>query len=116
MEATEVSCYSAGWRDRKRRMVVFKIVHFLFFPVVLGAEFISSKNPYARLGSIQPVFPAFLSWFLEYILAGIWLNRFRCPRCGQLYFWRLEGKGSLERQKKWRNCHHRGLQQDAVPS
>jgi hypothetical protein len=116
METTEVSCYSAGWRDRKRRMVVFKIVHFLFFPVVLGAEFISSKNPYARLGSIQPVFPAFLSWFLEYILAGIWLNRFRCPRRGQLYFWRLEGKGSLERQKKWRNCHHRGLQQDAVPS
>jgi hypothetical protein len=116
METTAASRYSAAWRDRKRRMVVFKTVQFLFFPMVLGARFISSKNPCAGQRSMSPAPLAFLVWFLGYILVGIWLNRLRCPRCGKLYDWRLECKGALERQKNWRNCHHCGLQQARLPS
>jgi hypothetical protein len=116
MEITEASRYSAAWRDRRRRMVVFRTVQFLLFPIVLGAEFLSSKNPCVGEDSMPPVLFAFLAWILGYVIAGIWLNRFRCPRCGKLYYWRLEWKGALERQKNWRACHHCGLQQDALPS
>jgi hypothetical protein len=45
---------------------------------------------------MPPALFAFLAWILGYVIAGIWLNRFRCPRCGKLYYWRLEWKGALE--------------------
>ncbi len=108
--------YAAAWRDRKRRMLVFKATQFAGLPIILGAVYLSSSYP--GLPHLLPkqgllVIPA---WSLAYIAAGIWLNRFPCPRCGQLFYWRLEIKGYLQRQKNWRNCRHCGLQEDTLPT
>jgi hypothetical protein len=111
----EAARYAAAWRDRRRRMVVFKTIQILFFPMIVGAAFISLEYPSAYQKSMPQALLAFPAWFVVYIAAGLWLNQFRCPRCGKLYYWRLEWKGSLERQRKWRDCHHCGLPQDAVP-
>lgn len=47
--------------------------------------------------------------------AGVWLNRFRCPRCGKLYYWRWELKGYTVREKRWSDCRYCGLHQDELP-
>jgi hypothetical protein len=115
MVVIENSRYAEAWRDRRRRMVLFKTIQFLFLPMILAAAVISSKLPGTYRKSMPQAFIALPIWFVAYVAAGVWLNRFRCPRCGKFYYWRLEWKGSVERQKNWRNCHHCNLQQDARP-
>src|SRR5579863_5691253 len=87
---TEASRYSAAWQDRKRRVAVFRTAQLLFLPLVGGAAFVCAKNPGAyNMSMLRSPFPV-LAWFSGYLVADIWLNRFRCPRCGDLYFWKLE--------------------------
>jgi hypothetical protein len=102
--------YEDAWRDRRRRMVIFKAVQISFFPMLLVCWYLSSIRPEWRRLPI-----AFPAWFIGYMAAGVWLNRFRCPRCGKFYYWRVQLKGSMERQKRWRECHWCGLQQDQCP-
>jgi predicted RNA-binding Zn-ribbon protein involved in translation (DUF1610 family) len=82
--------YAAARRDQRRRMLVFKTIQIAFFPIILSAAFLSLSRSLPRQ----------------------WLNRFRCPRCGNLYYWRLQWQGYMDRQKKWRDCRHCGLAQD----
>jgi YD repeat-containing protein len=104
--------YAAAWQDRRRRMLVFKTLQFAFFVIVIGFAYLSSIHSRVQINPLL----ALLAWYAVYTVAGVWLNRFRCPRCGKLYYWRLQWKGSLERQKNWRNCHYCGLAQDAGPT
>ena len=99
--------YATAWRDRRRRMAVFKTVQISFFPLVFVLWFLSSIYP--QWGKLIVLFPV---WLVAYMIAGIWLNRFKCPRCGKLYYWRVQLKGSFERGMRWRDCHHCGLRQD----
>jgi predicted Zn-dependent protease len=104
--------YAAAWRDRKRRFIVFRVVQLSLFALVLALWLVTRKHPYV---APRPVLLGFGGWFIAYMIAGAWLNRFRCPRCGKLYYWRWELKGSTERQKRWSDCHYCGLHQDEMP-
>jgi hypothetical protein len=104
--------YAKAWRDRRRRMIVFKTVQISLFPMMLLLWLLSSRRPDRNDGVIL----ALPAWFAAYMAAGVWLNRFRCPRCGKLYYWRLQLKGSMQRQARWRDCHYCGLRQDQCPS
>ena len=101
--------YDTAWRDRRRRMAVFRSIQIAFIPVIVGAAFASRRLSDAMLLLLVA------TWFVAYMVAGVWLNRFRCPRCGQLYYWRLERKGYIDRLRKWRDCRHCGLEQDTSP-
>ena len=92
-------------------MLAFRTVQISFFPLILVLAVFS------RYRESEPTGVLFVGWFVSYIAAGIWLNRFRCPRCGKLYYWDLRWKESLARyrSKSWRPCRHCGLQQDACP-
>jgi len=90
-------------------MFVFKTIQISFCPLVVVLAVISFCGAPASMVSI-PI------WFVGYMTAGVWLNRFRCPRCGKLYYWRIQLKGAVERQKRWRDCHWCALPQDALPS
>ena len=103
--------YAKAWRDRRRRMIVFKTVQISFLPMILLLWYLSSFRP-PRSTAILAV-PA---WFIAYVAAGIWLNGFRCPRCGKLYYWRVQLKGYMQRQTRRRDCHYCGLQQDQYPA
>jgi hypothetical protein len=103
--------YAKAWRDRRRRMIVFKTVQISFLPTILVLWFLSSLHP--DWGKVILAVP---TWLIAYVAAGVWLNRFRCPRCGKLYYWRVQLKGSVPRQTRWRDCHYCGLQQDECPS
>ena len=92
-------------------MLVFKTIQIAFIPLLLVLALMSK---YERAPSNAMV--AIPVWFIGYMATGVWLNRFRCPRCGKLYYWRVQLKGAMERQKKWRDCHWCGLPQDALPS
>jgi hypothetical protein len=104
--------YAAAWQDRRVRFFVFKTVQFSLFGLMLILFLVTRKNPYL---SSRMVLSILSVWFIAYMAAGLWLNRFRCPRCGKLYYWRWELKGSTERQKQWRDCHYCGLHQDQIP-
>ena len=109
MNATED--YRAAWRDRRRRMLIFKSVQIAFFPIIIGFALMWPSGVVPRQALL--VFPF---WFIAYLAAGVWLNRFRCPRCGNLYYWRWQPlKRALERQARWRDCHYCGLSQDGEP-
>ncbi len=105
--------YATAWRDRRRRFFVFKTVQFSFFALMFILFIVTRKHPYE---SSRVMLLVFAAWFISYMAAGVWLNRFRCPRCGKFYYWRWELKGSVERQRRWRDCHYCGLRQDQNPS
>jgi hypothetical protein len=105
--------YAAAWRDRRRRFFVFKTVQFSLFALMFILFIVTRRRPYV---SFRVVLLVFAAWFISYIAAGVWLNRFRCPRCRKLYYWRWDLKGSVERQRRWRDCHYCGLPQDQNPS
>jgi predicted Zn-dependent protease len=104
--------YAAAWRDRKRRFFVFRVVQLSLFALVLALWVVTRKHPYV---APRPVLFGFAVWFISYMAAGVWLNRFRCPRCGKLYYWRWELKGYTERQKRSSDCRYCGLHQDEMP-
>ena len=105
---TEQDRYLEAWRDRRLRFRVFKIVSTTaFLPFTLCLFVIEKVSGPTILA------PASLAaYFVLYMVAGIWLNRFRCPRCGKLYYWDLRWRP----YRDWRDCHHCGLKQDALPS
>jgi YD repeat-containing protein len=107
----DVARYAAAWQDRRRRMLVFRTVQFSFV-VVIGFAYLSWIHFNTLIG---PLF-ILLTWHVIYIASAVWLNSFRCPRCGEFYYWRLQWKDSLERQNNWRSCRHCGLAQDAGPT
>jgi hypothetical protein len=96
-------------------MVVFKTIQISFIAIVFAAAILAPKYQRADHVFDHRFLSAVGAWIVAYLVAGVWLNRFRCPRCGKFYYWRLEWKGAVERAKNWRNCHHCGLQQDTVP-
>ena len=101
---TETARYEEAWRDRHRRMAAFKFMQYAGLPTILGAPFLHYLSP--RHGLL-----ALPAWFVSYVVAGVWLNRFRCPRCGKLFYFRWE----LKMRKNWRDCRHCGLGEGAVP-
>jgi predicted RNA-binding Zn-ribbon protein involved in translation (DUF1610 family) len=110
---SEAERYATAWRDRKRRFVVYVVEsNFLWIVVLVGLldQAIPRFDRYVP-GRFILLIPA---WFVGNIVAGIWLNRFRCPRCGNLFYWKWTWK--MERAKKWRECRHCGLKQDSGPT
>jgi len=100
--------YTEAWRSRRRRFAWFRTIQIAGPLVILaGAYFASSLKSSLFLLTV-PI------WFFGYVAVGIWLNRFRCPRCGELYYWNLKRRGYMERLKNWRGCHHCDLQQDSL--
>lgn len=106
----EAARYKAAWRDRRRRILVFRTVAYGYIAAIAGFGFLSSVDSNIET---NPVF-IFAFFFVSYMVAGIWLNRFRCPRCGELYYWGWRVKGTLGRGN-WRSCRHCGLPQDTGP-
>jgi hypothetical protein len=93
-----VEDYGKVWRDRRRRVFDFRSDPIVFFSLILVLAFLQYRH-------IQiPGFPIRIGWIGVYGAAGIWLNRFGCPRCGRLYYWKI---GILSRTGTWR-CHHCG--------
>jgi predicted RNA-binding Zn-ribbon protein involved in translation (DUF1610 family) len=111
-QANEIKQYAAAWKDRKRRFLIYVVaLNSFWILILLGA--LSQGDSRFDLPS-RTVFLAFASWFVGQMAAGVWLNRFRCPRCGNLFYWKWNWK--IEKTKEWRRCRHCGLSQDSAPA
>jgi hypothetical protein len=99
MQMTEQCGYLAAWQDRRRRMAVLKAIQFSFFLIPMTGWVTSSKYPtvYQRWG--RQVLLAFPAWFLAYIAAGVWLNRFRVLVAANCTTGYSNGKGSGEAEE-----------------
>jgi hypothetical protein len=108
--SSDVARYAAAWQDRKRRMFVFKtVVYGLNLLIIVALVYGSSTRSRSYFWShYMLLFPA---WLVVYMAAGVWLNRFRCPRCGKFYYWTLLWRAPKNR----RDCRHCGLAQDTLP-
>jgi hypothetical protein len=111
-DAGEEQRYAAAWRDRRRRPLVARVVQLSFFVLIFAFWVATRKHPYV---APQSVLFAFAAWFVALMAAAVWVNRFRCPRCGKLYYWRWELRGYTEREKRPSDCRYCGLHQDEMP-
>jgi predicted Zn-dependent protease len=100
--------YGAAWKDRRFRMAVFTAMQLVFFLILFVFAFLSA----IRLDPGINPFPLFLLWFLIYLHTAIWLNRFRCPRCGQFYYRKPLRQGPQNSHA----CRHCGVLEDSGPS
>jgi hypothetical protein len=120
----DVQRYAAAWRDRRRRMFVFRLAPIL----LLGGPIISFRFTEGLLPPPSDrtaargiwIVAVFLLWLGAYAAVGVWLNRFRCPRCGGWYYWKWtwppSWKDHQEQARRWQDCRHCGLHQDEVPA
>ena len=108
----EIDQYAVAWKDRKRRFQTYVVVINSFWLFVL-AGMLSQVNPRFNTSG-RTVILAFVVWFIGQLAAGVWLNRFRCPRCGNFFYWNWSWK--IEKAKNWRACRHCGLIQDSSPA
>jgi hypothetical protein len=107
VQTSEIELYAAAWKDRKRR--------FLTYVVVLNSIWVLVLLGFASRFDLsgKTVVLAFATWFVGQVAAGVWLNRFRCPRCGKFFYWKWSWK--IEKKKAWRRCRHCDLNQDSAP-
>jgi hypothetical protein len=111
LRVSETERYAAAWKDRRRRFLVYVLVLNSFWILVLFG-ILSQVNPHFDLPG-KTVVLAFAAWFLGQLAAGVWLNRFYCPRCGNLFYWKWSWK--IEMTREWRRCRNCGLMQDSPP-
>ena len=105
-QENEVERYAAAWRDRRRRFLAYVIELNSLWILLLLPLFFRNLQKSDKYILVLP------AWFVGNMIVGIWVNRFRCPRCGELYYftWKFQRTG------RWRDCRHCGLAQDTVPS
>ncbi len=87
MSITQVSdseWYTAAWRDRKRRFLTCVLALNSFWILVLFGFLSQISERFNASG--RTLLLAFAVWFVGQIAAGVWLNRFRCPGCGNLFY------------------------------
>ena len=86
-----------AWREFCRRKRVFWSLFLLYMPVMVLIAFIVRELNLDEQWSIA----AAVFWLAAWGVAGIWLSRFRCPSCDELFFLK-RGVGNV-----WSNtCRH----------
>jgi len=84
---TEIARYRAAWRDLRLRRTLAAVLILGFIPASLFL--VRLGPPGGRY--VQGI------WLLSIIPAVLWLMRFRCPRCGELFLQRGRNRLLLSR-------------------
>jgi hypothetical protein len=80
--------YDSKWRDLRQRSRFFWFVFLVWAPAsAVISTVLDAISP--RLGSRHFLWITG-PWMIAYLAAGVWLMRFRCPQCRELFFSRLE--------------------------
>ncbi|HEY7204186.1 MAG TPA: hypothetical protein VIA61_07825 [Methylomirabilota bacterium] len=100
--------YSAAWRRYRRWSLAFWLVFVLYLP---GLAFLSQAMGWSRNGG-GPVFVAAFVWMIAFAAIGYVKWNFECPRCGELFFRKLDARPWRQdwyRNPFARHCMHCGL-------
>ena len=93
--------YQEDWKEYKRIRNTFFLVFLTYIPVCGTVGFISEK----LFHTSTPVFVVAFLWMALFLITGVRLQLWRCPRCGEWFcgtWW--YNKGFLARR-----CVHCGL-------
>jgi hypothetical protein len=96
-----VEDYTENWRKYKRTRNLFWLMFVGYVPVVFAVSLLLFK----LLHNTSPGFAFALAWMAGWMVTGIRLNTWRCPRCGKWFaakWW--YNKGFFARK-----CVHCGL-------
>lgn len=88
---TEVARYRWAWRDLRLRRTLAAVLILGFIPGSLTLARLVPWGGYLHF-----------AWLLSIIPAVLWLMRFRCPRCGELFLQR--GRNRLLLSRACLNC------------
>ncbi len=100
------SDYEAGWRDLKRRRIIFWAVFLGYIPGTM-AVFLLVGLPVSALTGIKPdyFFAAIaLCWMVAFVVTSLRMTLFSCPRCKKSFFASWWYHNSFARK-----CVHCGL-------
>ena len=101
----EVERYATAWRQRRfrtRLLVAILLVSFVIISVVAVKEAMSVDS--------SPWVVGLLVWAIPVTAATMWLEKFRCPRCGKQY----HNPRRRDLLPDWL-CNHCGLLRDSMP-
>lgn len=100
MDST-VADYQLEWRSYRRRRNQFWLVFAGYVPVCGAVAFVSAE----LFHTLTPAFVAASLWMGLFLVVGIRVDMWRCPRCGQ----RFSGTWWYQLGFLARRCVHCGL-------
>ena len=77
--------HSAAWRDLTKRRRLFWGIFLGYVPGVALLCFVIGR-PLSALTGGEPCLWIAFCWLLAFTIAAIYLQQFRCPRCGSAFF------------------------------
>ena len=92
--------YEDAWRDYRRIRLIFWAVFISYVP---GASFIGILLQ-KLFNSEIPVYFVAATWMVAFLVSGLRLTFWKCPRCGDFFFAKWWGVNQLRRK-----CVHCGL-------
>lgn len=93
--------YEQEWQGYRRIRNQWFLVFLAYVPVVGLVAFVSFK----MFSSLIPAFVAAFLWMALFLISGIRINSWRCPRCGETF----SGKWWYSKGLLARRCVHCGL-------
>jgi hypothetical protein len=100
--------YSAAWRRYRRWSRAFWLVFVLYLPALgFGGRALGWTH-----GDGGAIFFAASVWMLAFLVIGYRKSNFQCPRCGELFFHRFDGRlwrRDWQHNPFARRCMHCGL-------
>jgi hypothetical protein len=97
--------YSAAWRRYRRWSRAFWLAFVLYLPAL---AVVSHTLGWAR-DNQGAIFVAALVWMAAFVLVGYQKGNFRCPRCGEPFFYKFDARPwrqSWQHNPFARHCLH----------
>jgi len=74
--------FEPQWIEYRRRRKLFAFVFIGYMPVVSAAAFIEGRIFHTQIFAFTLAF----GWMAFFLMSGIRLNTWPCPRCGEWFF------------------------------
>ena len=104
---TERQRYEAAWAARRRRYGIYYTLLLGLLAAIAGTLAAPERLPVAPIGVIVFAIAGMLG-------ATRWFYRFRCPRCGEV-FWSQWAQKPRITESGPQACEHCGLKGDEIP-
>lgn len=97
--------YQEQWDEYKKRRRIFILVWLLYLPVAGGIALFFKK----MFGSEELILPVVFAWMVFFLIAGLRMTFWKCPKCGNSFFFKFS-EINIFPQK----CVHCGLKKWAL--
>ncbi len=76
------SDYSSAWQDYRRRRLWYYVIWLGGIPVIFILNYLLTKITHSEV----PFAVMAVSWMLGFLVLGLRISYFKCPRCNETFF------------------------------